>query len=162
MGTIVANLAELTRIIEDEKGKGQRIVFGNGCFDILHVGHVRYLKGAKALGDILIVAVNDDSSLTGLGKRKQAVTPVKERAEIIAAIDCVDYVIVFSEPTVEKLLLTLKPDIHAKGTDYTEENVPEKEIVRSYGGKVAIVGDPKDHSTRDIIRVIKELEEGKG
>ena len=162
MGKIVADLAELTRIIEDEKTKGQRVVFGNGCFDILHVGHVRYLKGAKALGDVLIVAVNDDSSLTGLGKRKQAVTPVRERAEIIAAIDCVDYVIIFSEPTVERLLLTLKPDIHAKGTDYTEENVPEREIVRSYGGKMAIVGDPKDHSTRDIIRTIKGLTEGKG
>jgi D-glycero-beta-D-manno-heptose 1-phosphate adenylyltransferase len=162
MGKIVADLAELTKVIEEEKKKGKRVVFGNGCFDILHVGHVRYLNGAKVLGDVLIVAVNDDSSLTGLGKRKQAVTPVNERAEIIAAIDCVDYVIIFSEPTVERLLLALKPDVHAKGTDYTEENVPEKKIVRSYGGRVAIVGDPKDHSTRDIIRTIKELEGVKG
>jgi len=121
------------------------------------VGHIRYLKGAKELGDILVVAVNDDSSVTGLGKRKQVVTPALERAEIISAIEGIDYVIIFSDPTVENLLLTLKPDIHAKGTDYTEDNVPEKDIVLSYGGKVAIVGDPKDHSTRDLIKTIKNI-----
>jgi rfaE bifunctional protein nucleotidyltransferase chain/domain len=157
MGKIIGSLAELKEIIRQEKQNGKKIVFGNGCFDLLHVGHVRYLKGAKELGDILIVAVNDDSSVTGLGKRKQVVTPANERAEIIAAIDCVDYVIIFSEPTVENLLCTLQPNIHAKGTDYTEENVPERAIVQSYGGKVAIVGDPKDHSTRDLIKTIKEL-----
>ena len=159
MGAVIRNLNDLKEVIDGEKKKGKRIVFGNGCFDILHVGHVRYLKGAKALGDLLIVAVNDDSSVTGLGKRKQVVTPASERAEIISAIDCVDYVTIFSDPTVERLLTTLKPDIHAKGTDYTVDNVPEREIVRSYGGEVAIVGDPKDHSTRDIIKVIKEIEE---
>jgi D-glycero-beta-D-manno-heptose 1-phosphate adenylyltransferase len=159
MGAVIKNLNDLKLIIDGEKNKGKRIVFGNGCFDILHVGHVRYLKGAKALGDLLIVAVNDDSSVTGLGKRKKVVTPANERAEIISAIDCVDYVTIFSDPTVERLLTTLKPDIHAKGTDYTVDNVPEREIVRSYGGEVAIVGDPKDHSTRDIIKVIKEIEE---
>ncbi|MCX5798308.1 MAG: adenylyltransferase/cytidyltransferase family protein [Proteobacteria bacterium] len=159
MGQVINELAELKNIIEGEKKKGKTIVFGNGCFDLLHVGHIRYLKGAKALGDILIVAVNDDSSVTGLGKRKQVVTPVRERAEIVSAIDCVDYVIIFSEPNVEKLLLTLKPDIHAKGTDYTEGNVPERDIVLSYGGRVSIVGDPKDHSTRDMIKVIKSLED---
>ncbi len=159
MGQVINELAELKNIIEGEKKKGKTIVFGNGCFDLLHVGHIRYLKGAKALGDILIVAINDDSSVTGLGKRKQVVTPVRERAEIVSAIDCVDYVIIFSEPNVEKLLLTLKPDIHAKGTDYTEGNVPERDIVLSYGGKVSIVGDPKDHSTRDMIKVIKSLED---
>jgi D-glycero-beta-D-manno-heptose 1-phosphate adenylyltransferase len=158
MGVIV-EIERLKEILEGERKKGRRIVFGNGCFDILHVGHVRYLKGAKALGDILVVAVNDDSSVTGLGKRKTVVTPAEERAEIIAALDCVDYVTVFSDPTVERLLLTLKPDVHAKGTDYTVDNVPERDIVRSYGGEVAIVGDPKDHSTRDIIKVIKEIEE---
>jgi rfaE bifunctional protein nucleotidyltransferase chain/domain len=157
MGKVIGSLAELKEIIEKEKGLSKKIVFGNGCFDILHVGHVRYLKGAKAIGDILIVAVNDDSSVTGLGKRKKVVTPASERAEIIAAIDCVDYVIIFSEPTVENLLRTLQPHVHAKGTDYTEENVPERAIVQSYGGKVAIVGDPKDHSTRDLIKTIKEL-----
>lgn len=159
MGTIVKDLEKLKEIIEKKRKEGKRVVFGNGCFDILHVGHVRYLKGAKALGDILVVAVNDDSSVTGLGKRKKVVTPAAERAEIICAIDCVDYVTVFADPTVERLLLTLKPDIHAKGTDYTVDNVPEKDIVQSYGGKVAIVGDPKDHSTRDIIKVIKGIEE---
>jgi len=157
MGKVINNLAELKEIIGQEKQKGKKVVFGNGCFDILHVGHVRYLKGAKELGNVLIVAVNDDSSVTGLGKRKKVVTPARERAEIIAAIDCVDYVIIFSEPTVENLLRTLQPHVHAKGTDYTEENVPERAIVHSYGGKVAIVGDPKDHSTRDLIKTIKEL-----
>ncbi len=157
MGKVIKTVAELKEIIEKEKRAGKNVVFGNGCFDLLHVGHVRYLKGAKELGDILIVAVNDDSSVTGLGKRKQVVTPAGERAEIVAAIDCVDYVIVFSEPTVENLLRTLQPHIHAKGTDYTEENVPERAIVQSYGGRVAIVGDPKDHSTRDLIKTIKGL-----
>ena len=118
-----------------------------------------YLKGAKELGDVLIVAVNDDSSVTGLGKRKEVVTPANERAEIISALDCVDYVILFGEPTVENLLRTLEPHIHAKGTDYTEYNVPERDIVASYGGRIAIVGDPKDHSTRDIIKTIKKLRE---
>jgi D-glycero-beta-D-manno-heptose 1-phosphate adenylyltransferase len=156
MGRVVGNLKELGKIIEEERKQGKRIVFGNGCFDLLHVGHVRYLKGAKELGQVLIVAVNDDSSVTGLGKRKQVVTPAAERAEIVSAIEGVDYVILFSEPTVENLLLALKPDIHAKGTDYREDNVPEGNIVLSYGGKVAIVGDPKDHSTRDIIASIKQ------
>jgi rfaE bifunctional protein nucleotidyltransferase chain/domain len=158
MGQIIRELAELKRIIDEEKERGRKVVFGNGCFDLLHVGHVRYLKGARALGDVLIVAVNDDSSVTGLGKRKQVVTPARERAEIIAAIEGVDYVILFSEPNVESLLRILQPHIHAKGTDYTEESVPEGEIVRAYGGRVAIVGDPKDHSTRDLIKTIKELE----
>ena len=159
MGRVIRSLDELKRIIDAQKAAGKRIVFGNGCFDIVHVGHVRYLKGAKELGDILIVAVNDDSSVTGLGKRKEVVTPADERAEIISALDCVDYVILFGEPTVENLLRTLKPHIHAKGTDYTEGNVPERNIVISYGGRVAIVGDPKDHSTRDIIKNIKNLRE---
>jgi rfaE bifunctional protein nucleotidyltransferase chain/domain len=158
MGQIIDKLEALQEIIEKEKARGKKIVFGNGCFDLLHVGHVRYLRGAKALGDILVVAVNDDSSVTGLGKRKEVVTPAHERAEIIAALDAVDYVILFRESTVENLLRSLKPDIHAKGTDYTEDSVPEKEIVRSYGGKVAIVGDPKDHSTRDLIKTIKDLQ----
>lgn len=159
MGKIVRDIEELKGIIEKEKKSGRKVVFGNGCFDILHVGHVRYLRGARELGDILIVAVNDDSSVTGLGKRKEVVTPAAERAEIVSAIDCVDYVIVFRDPTVEGLLSALKPDIHAKGTDYTEDSVPERDVVLSYGGRVAIVGDPKDHSTRDIIKTIKNLQE---
>ncbi|HBE45166.1 MAG TPA: D-glycero-beta-D-manno-heptose 1-phosphate adenylyltransferase [Deltaproteobacteria bacterium] len=159
MGKIINNLIELKEILEKERKKGKRIVFGNGCFDILHVGHIRYLKGAKSLGDILVIAVNDDNSVLALGKREKVVIPAMERAEIVASIDGVDYVIVFSEPTVENLLLTLRPDIHAKGTDYTEESVPEKDIVTSYGGKVAIVGDPKNHSSRNIISMIKDMRE---
>jgi D-glycero-beta-D-manno-heptose 1-phosphate adenylyltransferase len=158
MGQIISTLPELKSIIDEAKKEGKKVVFGNGCFDLLHVGHVRYLKGAKALGDVLIVAVNDDSSVAGLGKRKRVVTPAGERAEIIAALDGVDYVILFGDQNVENLLRTLQPHIHAKGTDYTEEGVPEGEIVRAYGGRVAIVGDPKDHSTRDLIKTIKELE----
>jgi len=158
MGQIIDTLETLKTIVENEKAAGKKIVFGNGCFDLLHVGHVRYLRGAKALGDILIVAINDDDSVTRLGKRKKVVTPAAERAEIIASLYGVDYVILFREATVENLLSTLKPDIHAKGTDYTEESVPEKDIVRSYGGRVAIVGDPKDHSTRDLIQLIKNLQ----
>ena len=159
MGKVIGSLAELSTLIEAAKAAGKRVVFGNGCFDIVHVGHVRYLKGAKELGDVLVVAVNDDSSVTGLGKRKEVVTPADERAEIISALDCVDYVILFADATVENLLRTLKPHIHAKGTDYTEGNVPERDVVLSYGGRVAIVGDPKDHSTRDIIKTIKNLRE---
>ncbi|HON86307.1 MAG TPA: adenylyltransferase/cytidyltransferase family protein, partial [Syntrophorhabdaceae bacterium] len=155
MGRIIRDIERLKEIINEEKARGKRIVFGNGCFDILHVGHIRYLRGAKELGDCLVVAVNDDTSVETLGKRKKVVTPVDERVEIISAIDCVDYITVFSEPTVERLLRELKPDIHAKGTDYTEDSVPERDIVLSYGGRVAIVGDPKNHSTTDIIKTIQ-------
>lgn len=155
MGRYVRDRAELKRIIEEERKKGKKVVFGNGCFDILHVGHIRYLKGAKELGDILVVGLNDDTSVLTLGKRAAVITPLDERAEIVASIDCVDFVTSFSEPTVEGLLLELKPDIHAKGTDYTPETVPERKIVQSYGGEVAIVGDPKDHSTTAIIERLK-------
>ena len=158
MGHWIRNLETLKAIIEDERKKGKKIVFGNGCFDLIHVGHVRYLEAAKALGDILVVGVNDDESLVSLGKRSSVITPFEERAEILAALSAVDYVIAFKEPTVERLLMELKPDIHAKGTDYTTETVPEREIVRSYGGEVAIVGDPKNHSTRDIIALVRHLE----
>ena len=158
MGEYVPDRGRLIRLIEQERSKGKTIVFGNGCFDLLHVGHIRYLAGAKALGDILVVALNDDASVVGLGKRDVVVTPVDERVEIVSALRCVDYVTTFSEPTVENLLRLLKPDIHAKGTDYTTETVPERHIVREYGGKVAIVGDPKGHSTRDIIARLKGLE----
>ena len=155
MGRYVRDRAELKRIIEEERKKGKKVVFGNGCFDILHVGHIRYLKGAKELGDILVVGLNDDTSVLTLGKRDAVITPLDERAEIVASIDGVDFVTSFSEPTVEGLLLELKPDIHAKGTDYTPETVPERKIVQSYGGEVAIVGDPKDHSTTAIIERLK-------
>jgi rfaE bifunctional protein nucleotidyltransferase chain/domain len=158
MGRWVRDIAALKAIVEEERGKGRKIVFGNGCFDLLHVGHVRYLRAAKALGDLLIVAVNDDESLVSLGKRQSVITPFEERVEILAALACVDYVIAFREPTVERLLRELKPDIHAKGTDYTEETVPERAVVAEYGGHVAIVGDPKNHSTREIIEMVRQLE----
>ena len=151
MGEYIRDHLELKRIIDGERSKGRKIVFGNGCFDQLHVGHIRYLAGAKALGDVLVVALNDDASVVGLGNRKMVVTPLDERVEIISAVRFVDYVTTFSEPTVENLLRLLKPDFHAKGTDYTLDTVPERDIVKGYGGQVAIVGDPKDHSTRDII-----------
>lgn len=157
MGTIVRDLQELKAIVNRARENGKTVVFGNGCFDLLHVGHIRYLKGAKALGDMLVVAINDDASVAELGKRKQVVTTASERAEIIAALECVDYVTLFADATVENLLLALKPHIHAKGTDYTEKSVPERDVVLSYGGRVAIVGDPKDHSTRDLIKTIKSL-----
>ncbi len=157
MGEWVRDLDVLKGIVEEERKKGKKIIFGNGCFDLLHVGHVRYLQAAKELGDILIVGVNDDDSLIGLGKRPGVLTPMEERIEILTALKSVDYVIAFKEPTVERLLRELKPDVHAKGTDYTVETVPERDIVRSYGGRVAIVGDPKDHSTRDIIELVRQL-----
>lgn len=130
------------------------IVLANGCFDVLHAGHVRYLEGARALGDILVVGVNSDSEVTKLKGEGRPIMPEEERAEIVAALQAVDLVTIFDEPTVTELLLAVKPDIHAKGTDYTEETVPERDVVRSYGGRVAIVGDPKDHSTSEILRKV--------
>ena len=159
MGEYVRDHLELKRILDDERKKGKKVVFGNGCFDLLHVGHIRYLKGAKELGDILVVALNDDSSVLTLGKRRTVVTPADERAEIMVAVRYVDYVTTFSEPTVENILNLLKPDIHAKGTDYTPDTVPERNVVRAYGGEVAIVGDPKDHSTTAILERLKDLKE---
>jgi rfaE bifunctional protein nucleotidyltransferase chain/domain len=130
---------------------GAKIVFANGCFDVLHVGHVRYLAGARELGDVLIVGINSDQQVALQKGAGRPVLPASERAEIVAALDSVTYVTIFDEPTVEELLLALKPDVHAKGTDYTADTVPERDVVRSYGGQVAIVGDPKDHSTSEII-----------
>jgi D-glycero-beta-D-manno-heptose 1-phosphate adenylyltransferase len=157
MAEFIRDHRELKHLVDEARSKGKKIVFGNGCFDLLHVGHIRYLAGAKALGDVLVVALNDDASVVGLGKRKTVVTPLNERVEIVSALGCVDYVTTFSEPTVENLLRFLKPDFHAKGTDYTPDTVPEKDIVKGYGGKVVIVGDPKDHSTRDIIARLSGL-----
>jgi rfaE bifunctional protein nucleotidyltransferase chain/domain len=131
---------------------GARIVFANGCFDLLHVGHVRYLEGAKALGDLLVVGVNADEQVRAQKGEGRPFVPERERAEIIASIRAVDFVTIFKEPTVEQLLLSIRPDIHAKGTDYTEESVPERDVVRSYGGRVCIVGDPKDHSSTEMVR----------
>jgi len=150
---------ELVTRIEAERKNGSRIVLANGCFDVLHVGHVRYLAGARELGDVLVVGVNSDAQVERLKGPGRPVLSASERAEIVAALECVSYVTVFDEPTVEELLLALKPDVHAKGTDYTEDSVPERDVVRSYGGRVAIVGDPKDHSTSAILTRLGGLNE---
>lgn len=137
-----------------ERGRKRRIVLANGCFDFFHVGHIRYLSGAKALGDWLIVAVNSDEQVRRLKGANRPLMPERERAEIVSALRFVDYVTIFPEPTVEELIRAIRPDVHAKGTDYTTETVPEREIVREYGGKVAIVGDPKNHSSTDLIGLV--------
>ncbi len=147
----VLNREQLIQRIAAEKAAGRVIVLANGCFDILHAGHVRYLKGARALGDVLVVAVNADSQVERLKGAGRPIVSEIERAEIVASVEGVDFVTIFAEPTVTELLLALQPDVHAKGTDYTEDSVPERHVVRSYGGRVAIVGDPKDHSTSDLI-----------
>ncbi len=151
MAKIVKDINRLVSIVENLKAKGKIIVFVNGCFDIIHVGHIRYLKGAKALGDILIAALNSDVSVRALKGSGRPLTPEDERMEILSAIKFVDYVTIFSEPTVDKVLLKLKPHIHAKGTDYTVETVPERQTVLSYGGQIAIVGDPKNHSSSEMV-----------
>lgn len=150
MARIVKDINKLASIVEDLKAKGKKIVFVNGCFDILHVGHIRYLKGAKALGDVLIAALNSDVSVRVLKGSGRPLTPEGERLEILSAIRFVDYVTIFSEPRADKILLKLKPHIHAKGTDYTVETVPERQTVLSYGGQIAIVGDPKEHSSSEM------------
>jgi rfaE bifunctional protein nucleotidyltransferase chain/domain len=143
----------VTRLIA-EKTKGSRIVLANGCFDVLHAGHVRYLEGARALGDVLVVAINSDAQVARLKGEGRPILPERERAELVASLQAVDWVTIFEEHTVTELLLAIKPDIHAKGTDYTEETVPERDVVRSYGGRVAIVGDPKNHSTTEILKKV--------
>jgi rfaE bifunctional protein nucleotidyltransferase chain/domain len=134
-----------------DRAAGRTIAFANGCFDLLHVGHVRYLQGAANEADRLIVAVNDDRSLASLKGPGRPILPAADRAELVAAIRGVDYVVIFGDPTVERLLRLLKPDVHCKGTDYTIDTVPERAVVKGYGGRTAIVGDPKDHSTRDLL-----------
>ena len=151
MQSIVLSREELVKRVVSDRESGARIVLANGCFDVLHVGHVRYLAGARELGDVLIVGINSDEQVAAQKGPGRPVLPAIERAEIVAALEPVTYVTIFDEPTVEQLLLALKPDVHAKGTDYTTDTVPERDVVRSYGGQVAIVGDPKDHSTSEII-----------
>ena len=151
MQSIVLSREELVERVASARDTGARIVLANGCFDVLHVGHVRYLAGARELGDVLIVGINSDEQVAAQKGPGRPVLPAVERTEIVAALEPVTYVTIFDEPTVEQLLLALKPDVHAKGTDYTTDTVPERDVVRSYGGQVAIVGDPKDHSTSEII-----------
>jgi rfaE bifunctional protein nucleotidyltransferase chain/domain len=153
-GSRIVDRPRLQEAIAAARKDGQRIVFANGCFDVLHVGHVRYLEAAKALGDLLIVAINSDAQARRLKGEGRPLMPQDQRAEIVSALDAVDFVTIFHEPTVTELLLELKPDIHAKGTDYTEDTVPERDVVRSYGGRVAIAGDPKDHSSSGLIEKV--------
>lgn len=142
---------QLIAAVNDRRAAGLTVVLANGCFDLLHVGHVRYLAGAKALGDVLVVAINSDKQARLLKGKGRPFAPEAERAEIVAAIGAVDLVTIFDEPTVTELIRAIRPDIHAKGTDYTVDSVPEREIVREYGGRVAIVGDPKNHSSTELI-----------
>lgn len=150
--TRIFDRERLIERVNAARRRGARIVLANGCFDVLHVGHVRYLEAAKSLGDLLIVGINSDEQTRRLKGKGRPLLPQNQRAEIISALEAVDFVTIFEEPTVEQLLRAIKPDIHAKGTDYTEESVPERDVVRSFGGRVAIVGDPKDHSSSEMIQ----------
>jgi len=147
----ILDRGRLIERIATARKQGARIVLANGCFDVLHVGHIRYLEAAKALGDLLIVGINSDEQARRLKGEGRPVLSQDQRAEIVASLEAVDFVTVFNEPTVEELLLAIKPDIHAKGTDYTVDSVPERDVVRSFGGRVAIVGDPKNHSSSELI-----------
>jgi rfaE bifunctional protein nucleotidyltransferase chain/domain len=158
MSKFIGDHEKLADELDKLRNRGKRIVFANGCFDVLHVGHIRYLRGAKEEGDVLLVAVNSDKSVASLNKVDRPLMPEAERAEIVEALEMVDYVTLFDEPTVDSLLSRLKPHVHAKGTDYTLESVPERETVLSYGGEIAIVGDPKDHSSTAIIEKMKKGE----
>ena len=154
MGRVVTE-QELAELVRADRAEGRTIAFANGCFDVLHVGHVRYLAGAAAQADRLIVAVNDDESVRGLKGEGRPILSGADRAELVAALEGVDYVVRFSDPDVNRLLNLLRPDVHCKGTDYTADTVPERDTVLAYGGRIAIVGDPKDHSTRDLLSRIR-------
>ena len=154
MGKVVSR-EELLDHARKARERGETIAFANGCFDLLHVGHVRYLKGAAAEAEHLIVAINDDASVAALKGPGRPVLAAADRAELVAGLRGVDYVVVFGDPNVERLLRLLKPDVHCKGTDYTEETVPERAVVAAYGGRTAIVGDPKNHDTREILARIR-------
>ncbi len=150
MGRVVTESELLAAIAEDRRA-GRAIAFANGCFDLLHVGHVRYLQGAAAEANRLVVAINTDRSVAALKGPGRPVLPEADRAELVSALRGVDYVILFEDATVERLLTALKPDVHCKGTDYTVDTVPERAVVQAYGGRTAIVGDPKRHATRDLV-----------
>ena len=155
MGRVVERAA-LVAVVAAEQKAGRTVAFANGCFDLLHVGHVRYLEGAAREADVLVVAINDDVSVRTLKGENRPILDEASRAELVAALRCVDYVVVFPELTVGPLLETLHPDVHCKGTDYTVDTVPERAIVQAYGGRTAIVGDPKNHSTRNLIARVAE------
>jgi D-glycero-beta-D-manno-heptose 1-phosphate adenylyltransferase len=157
VGEVLSRDALVSRV-RDAREAGRTVAFANGCFDILHVGHVRYLESAAREGDILVVAINDDDSVRVLKGEGRPILAAEHRAELVAALRCVDFVVIFPEPTVAPLLEALHPDVHCKGTDYTVDSVPERETVIGYGGRIAIVGDPKDHSTRDLLARIASPE----
>lgn len=151
-------LPQLKKIIEKEKKKGKRVVLANGCFDLIHVGHIRYLRESKQKGDILVLALNSDSSIRKLKGEGRPILNEKERVEILSSFLFIDYITVFDEKNVNKVLLALKPDIHAKGSDYTEETVPEKETVKKYGGGIVITGGPKVKSASQLIKqIVKKM-----
>lgn len=153
-GVSILTLPEAADLAARLRAAGQRIVLANGCFDLLHVGHVRYLAGARERGDVLFVGLNGDASVARLKGPGRPLMPAAERAELLAALRPVDHVVVFEEDTADLLVTALRPDVHAKGTDYTADAVPEAATVRAHGGEVAITGDPKDHATRDVIALI--------
>lgn len=155
MGRVVA-LESVERAVQHARARGATVVLANGAFDLLHVGHVRYLRGARALGDVLVVAVNSDASVQRAKGHGRPVIPAAERAELVAALEGVDWVVPFDDDTVVPIIRALRPDVHAKGTDYREETVPERDEVLAYGGRVAITGDPKDHSTTDLLGALAE------
>ena len=144
-------VAEAGRLAQRLRADGKRIVLANGCFDLLHVGHVRYLEAARRLGDVLFVGINDDAAVARLKGPGRPLIPAAERVELLSALRAVDHVVVFEGDTADALVRAIRPDVHAKGTDYTPESVPERDTVRACGGRVVIVGDPKDHATRDVI-----------
>jgi rfaE bifunctional protein nucleotidyltransferase chain/domain len=155
MGRVVSE-AELLQIAAAERAAGRTMAFANGCFDVLHVGHIRYLAGAASEADRLIVAVNNDASVRGLKGEGRPLMDEAARAEMVAALRDVDYVVLFGDRSVDRLLQEIQPDVHCKGTDYTVDTVPERAVVQAYGGRTAIVGDAKDHSTRDIVATIAD------
>lgn len=152
----IGTLEQVRERVEEARRAGLTVALANGCFDVLHVGHVRYLAGARAEADVLVVGVNGDESVRRLKGEDRPVLPERDRALLVAGLKVVDHVVVFPEDDVTKLLLTLRPEVHCKGTDYTPETVPERDVVKSYGGRVAIVGDPKDHDTKVLLRRLRE------
>jgi rfaE bifunctional protein nucleotidyltransferase chain/domain len=152
----IVTLDRAAQAATEARAAGRRVVLANGCFDLLHVGHLRYLDAARAIGDVLIVGVNGDDSVRQLKGAGRPLLAERERARLVAALAATDYVVIFQEDNVRPLIAAIRPDFHAKGTDYTTESVPERDAVLAAGGQVAIVGDPKDHNTRDLIRHIRE------
>jgi rfaE bifunctional protein nucleotidyltransferase chain/domain len=151
----IGTLEDIVEKVKAERARGKTVAMANGVFDLIHVGHVRYLQAARELADVLVVAVNSDASTRAYKGPGRPVVPEAERAEMVAALACVDYVTVFDDTDVRRVLRAIKPDVHVKGTDYTEGSIPEREEVKAWGGRVAIAGDPKDHSSTEIMHRLK-------